>query len=250
MDFHQVVKRKQIHVEGRFRSFRGVTRSAFLVVAIVGLGLEQSQGRALSAEIQMMPYQYASDMGVIAPSDQTFVLCDCKPAAPLFVKPKEVPISVRANEPFHFSLPPALHEEAIQKDDKIVKVGNDLPQMLHPTGSVRPASDVTPTIVRFGFNQVSLTASQESEVLKVAEEVKKSGGGVKILGHTCDLGTSDRNIQISRDRAEQVAAIFKGQGVDVADIEGKGSCCPLSTDRRLNRRVEIVVLKKGGEHEK
>lgn len=233
-----------------FRGFIDSYRTA-LAFTIIGFELAVLKAPALSAEINKMSYQYSSDMAVLMPADDTFVLCDCKPAAPLFVKPQEVPIAVRAEEPFHFSLPPALQEESLPKNHKIVAIENmDTVKLLDPAEPGHPSLSVNPTIIQFGFNQVNLTPIQETEILKVVEQVKKTGGGVRIQGHTCDLGGSDQNNRVSFDRAERVATIFKEQGIDVADVEGKGSCCPLSTDRRLNRRVEIVVIKNGGDHEK
>src|SRR5579884_77949 len=230
---------------------RFVSHRASLTFAAIVLLSALSQDRALSADIQKMPYQYSSDMSIILPFDETFVLCDCKPAPPLSVKPQQEPISVRANEPFHFSVPPPPREESIGKSPEVMRLGNsDRAPVPGPITAGLQLGTVSPAIIRFGFNQVNLTPVQESEIANIAWRVKKDGGKVRVLGHTCDLGTTDRNVEISRDRAKRVAAIFKEQGVDVAEIEGKGSCCPLSTDRKLNRRVEIVVIKKGGDHEK
>jgi hypothetical protein len=37
---------------------------------------------------------------------------------------------------------------------------------------------------------------------------------------------------------------MKSNGFNVVTVEGKGKCCPVSTDKRLNRRVEIVEHRK------
>lgn len=193
---------------------------------------------AFAAEISKMPYQYSSDSGVVIEAVETFVLCDCKPGPALAVKPKEIPIALKMTEPFHFSLPAPVKEEPIQDKEGVSAYGG-----------VAPFEDTEePVIIQFGLNEDRPT--QEEEILQAAERIKKSGGQVTVVGHTCDLGKKDLNDRLSLQRAERVAAILKEHGIVVAEVLGKGSCCPRSTDRRLNRRVEILVMKNGGNHEK
>jgi outer membrane protein OmpA-like peptidoglycan-associated protein len=72
---------------------------------------------------------------------------------------------------------------------------------------------------------------------------------VLITGHTCSLGTSEYNLQLSERRAEQVADYLKGQGIDSDRlvVAARGDSEPLSSNltergRQLNRRVEVVQL--------
>ncbi|MRR59022.1 MAG: OmpA family protein, partial [Deltaproteobacteria bacterium] len=71
---------------------------------------------------------------------------------------------------------------------------------------------------------------------------KRSTFGLK--GYTCTMGTDDYNGRLSIRRANHVAGIMKSNGFNVVTAEGKGKCCPVSTDKRLNRRVEIVEHQK------
>lgn len=205
----------------------------------------------IAAEILHLPYRYSSDTGVAIEATETFVLCDCKESPALAVKPKEVPIALKMTEPFHFSLPAPVQEEPImpKKEDGSVKLAKkEEKEVAQP--SVAPSiEDSESAIILFKFNEKFITPAQEGEILKVADQIRKSGGEVKVFGHTCDLGERERNERISLVRAESVAAILKEHGVAVAEVTGMGSCCPRSTDRRGNRRVEIFVMKTGGDHE-
>lgn len=193
---------------------------------------------AFAAEISKMSYQYSSDSGVVIEAVETFVLCDCKPGPELAVKPKEIAFSLKMTEPFHFSLPASVKEEPIPHQE-----GGD------EDGEADPSEDMSePVIIQFGLNEDR--PSQEDEILQTVERIKKSGGEITVVGHTCDLGKKDLNDRLSFQRAERVAEILKEHGIVVAEVVGKGSCCPRSNDRRLNRRVEILVMKNGGNHEK
>lgn len=201
----------------------------------------------IAAEILHLPYRYSSDTGVAIEATETFVLCDCKEASALAVKPKEVPIALKMTEPFHFSLPAAVREEPIQEEGENaggegIKEGE--PDSL---GAAEGGDDSEPLIIGFGFNEKS--PAREEELLQAVERIKKSGKEVKVFGHTCDLGERERNERISLSRAESVATLLKEHGIGVAEVAGMGSCCPRSTDRRENRRVEIFIM-NGGDHEK
>lgn len=200
-----------------------------------------------AAEILHQPYRYSSDTGVAIEATETFVLCDCKEASALAVKPKEVPIALKLTEPFHFNLPTPVKEEPIREEggnsgEARIKEGD--PDSMGAEGG----DDSEPLIIGFGFNEKS--PAQEEELLQAVERIKKSGKEVRVFGHTCDLGEKEQNDRISLERAESVAAILKEHGIAVAEVAGMGSCCPRSADRRENRRVEIFVMKTGGDHEK
>jgi outer membrane protein OmpA-like peptidoglycan-associated protein len=73
---------------------------------------------------------------------------------------------------------------------------------------------------------------------------------VLITGHTDDTGGREKNLQLSKARAEAVKAYFVSKGVDPARIEtnGAGSAAPLDSNataagRQLNRRIELKLLK-------
>jgi outer membrane protein OmpA-like peptidoglycan-associated protein len=63
-----------------------------------------------------------------------------------------------------------------------------------------------------------------------------------VTGHTCSLGTEERNRILSRERAEQVAAVLRGHGYTVFEVAGMGSQQPIPGNEHLasNRRVELA----------
>jgi len=77
---------------------------------------------------------------------------------------------------------------------------------------------------------------------------------VAIYGHTDDKGGRDKNISLSRQRADSVRKVLEGKGVAPARLEadGFGPDKPIESNatqagRAKNRRVEFVVLGQPGE---
>ena len=67
--------------------------------------------------------------------------------------------------------------------------------------------------------------------------------GLIVTGHTCSLGTEDRNLILSQQRAEQVTAVLRAHGYTVSKVEAMGSLHPLPGNNQLanNRRVEVAT---------
>ena len=73
---------------------------------------------------------------------------------------------------------------------------------------------------------------------------------VLITGHTDNTGTREKNVQLSKDRAESVKAYLVGKGIDPSRIETKGAGPdePMDSNvtaagRQRNRRIEFRLLK-------
>ncbi|MCO7554268.1 OmpA family protein [Pseudomonas otitidis] len=85
-----------------------------------------------------------------------------------------------------------------------------------------------------------------SRVAKLVEGDAKTG--VLVLGHADPSGDDAKNRQLSQERAQAVAAIFRLSGLqrDRLSLKGVGSDMPRAANdskdgRALNRRVEIVL---------
>jgi outer membrane protein OmpA-like peptidoglycan-associated protein len=105
-------------------------------------------------------------------------------------------------------------------------------------------------VAGYTVNQTALTPGQKSDLDRKATLLRQNPSlNVICVGHTCDVGSKKINYRISRSRAEKVRSYLVQQGVDRSRISllGEGSRHPLvpnanEKNRRLNRRVEILVL--------
>ena len=73
---------------------------------------------------------------------------------------------------------------------------------------------------------------------------------IELSGHTDNQGSSKLNIKLSQERVEKVKLYLTEHGIDTRRIKGKGygGSKPVASNaaeetRKLNRRVEITILK-------
>ena len=74
---------------------------------------------------------------------------------------------------------------------------------------------------------------------------------IDIIGHTDDIGTETYNNELSLSRAKAVVEYLVAHGIDFGRLsyKGKGHSKPIASNdtmegRRLNRRVEFLVVKE------
>ena len=128
-------------------------------------------------------------------------------------------------------------------------VGDGKPSKLTPSLRVAlevkiPARDVAlvagrrTVTVLFPLNSSRLTPTARMELASIPK-----GARVRITGYTCDLGTEAYNLALSVRRAEAVASYLEERGIMVLSITGRGECCPVKKDGKINRpasrRVEV-----------
>lgn len=97
------------------------------------------------------------------------------------------------------------------------------------------------------IKQASLPSLTElAEVLK-----KKSAWGLQISGHTDNVGDDQKNLILSKKRAEAVKAFMVSQGIDASRLSTLyfGETQPIATNdtpegRQKNRRVEMKIIFK------
>ena len=97
------------------------------------------------------------------------------------------------------------------------------------------------------IKQASLPSLTElAEVLK-----KKSTWGLQISGHTDNVGDDQKNLILSKKRAEAVKAFMVSQGIDASRLSTLyfGETQPIATNdtpegRQKNRRVEMKIIFK------
>ncbi|MGV8953073.1 MAG: OmpA family protein [Cypionkella sp.] len=106
--------------------------------------------------------------------------------------------------------------------------------------------------IRFGFDSDRLDAAGTKEALRLSEFIKANRVATLVItGHTDDVGDANYNLDLSRRRAQTLAAFLQGDGVYASiTIIGKGeSEPPAYTDataysidelRTIARRVEVA----------
>jgi len=101
--------------------------------------------------------------------------------------------------------------------------------------------------VNRGFRiQFNSAIPAPAEISRVLTGLKRRGISsdmpLTITGHACELGKDQYNQALSLRRAKAVADLLLASGFTVAEVSGRGSRSPLTTDPEqysLNRRVEI-----------
>ncbi|MDE2457312.1 MAG: OmpA family protein, partial [Burkholderiales bacterium] len=107
-----------------------------------------------------------------------------------------------------------------------------------------------PDNVLFDFGKADLSAASGAYLDRVADILNhKTDHSLSLEGHTDNVGSVAFNQKLSEDRAAAVARALIQRGVAAARLKtvGYGFSRPLApndteTGRRLNRRVEIIVL--------
>lgn len=109
---------------------------------------------------------------------------------------------------------------------------------------------IMPGNITFKTNSADINSSFYSVLNSVAKVLNKyEGSTVLVSGHTDSTGTASYNLDLSRSRAQSVAAYLQGQGVQASRFEvmGLGSSNPIASNetsagREQNRRVEIKII--------
>ncbi len=104
--------------------------------------------------------------------------------------------------------------------------------------------------IEFDIGQATIRAGSKpklDEAVKVMTEF--TSVRVLVTGHTDDAGTREKNVELSKARAESVAAYLVEQGIAAGRIEsqGMGPDAPIADNksfagRQKNRRIEFKLL--------
>ncbi|QQG64672.1 OmpA family protein [Desulfobulbus oligotrophicus] len=101
-------------------------------------------------------------------------------------------------------------------------------------------------VVHFQLGSAELSLSEQNALLATLPQcgiVPETG--LIVIGHTCSLGTEKRNRILSRERAEQVAAVLHAHGYSISEVTAMGSQQPIPGNKHLagNRRVELAFTR-------
>ncbi|MBT7215388.1 MAG: OmpA family protein, partial [Verrucomicrobia bacterium] len=115
-------------------------------------------------------------------------------------------------------------------------------------GIKRTTASINP--IRYAKGDANIT-NQQTRVLNEVQQVLKifPNARFEIVGHTCDLGIADQNIDLSRRRAQSLHDFLLSKGIkkDRLKHRGMGQSEPAvpntnEANRRQNRRVEVEIL--------
>jgi len=170
---------------------------------------------ASASEIREMDYQYSyADVVNDFDRDRVFVICEnCSPAPRLKRKPVQ-PLSIKLSEDFS-------EKQSISR-----------------------------TIIYFGFDKHDITVEDERQLTRaitMLKEINPENTEIRVIGYTDNIGSEKYNAVLALKRAKTVAGFLRSRGIVPKIVKGKGKCCYISDVRRLNRRVEIIIDKKGAQ---
>ena len=106
--------------------------------------------------------------------------------------------------------------------------------------------------VMFRQSTAVLVEESSASLDKVVQMLKENPSmEIMLTGHTDNQGSSRANIKLSQERVEAVKSYMVSRGIDPGRIQGKGfgGTRPVASNaneesRKLNRRVEFVILKQ------
>ena len=106
--------------------------------------------------------------------------------------------------------------------------------------------------ILFDFSKATLKQSSYKQLNQIVAVLKKNPKlKIELSAHTDNVGSASYNIKLSRERARTSTRYILSKGVSSKRItsKGYGEARPVASNktangRRLNRRVELKVIKK------
>ena len=179
-----------------------------------------------ATDIRQRPFSYSLE-AVVAKEDDQFVVCSDCPDNRLSKVPMTPKLALRLTTPLNPDVPATPETQQQVQSTKAQAVGTQV--RLVP--------------IQFDFDSAKLSLSERQKLNGLLANLPRSST-FDVTGFTCTIGRSDYNEELSIRRANHVAEIIKINGLNVGTVEGKGKCCPVSNEKRLNRRVEILEHQK------
>ena len=178
-----------------------------------------------ATDIRQRPFRYSLD-AVTAKADDQFVVCSDCPDNQLSRMPMTPKLALRLTTPLNPDVPATPETQHVQN-----------------TKAKADVTQVRLVPIHFDFDSAKLSRPEREKLNGLLANLPRSST-FDVTGFTCTIGRSDYNEKLSIRRANHVAEIIKINGLNVGTVEGKGKCCPVSNEKRLNRRVEILEHQK------
>ena len=109
--------------------------------------------------------------------------------------------------------------------------------------------------ILFPTGKSTIDAASQPVLEHIAKTLKEHPGieVLEVAGHADSVGNADRNLDLTRKRAEAVVTALAALGIDKGRLRamGYGSYCPVAEGdspeaREINRRVELKILRQDG----
>lgn len=143
--------------------------------------------------------------------------------------------------------------EAQAKDAELARLEEEIAAQVSAHGDVlarktlRGKPGYVLSASAFKPGKAALDSEARQALAQLAQKLKSAGSAWLIEGFTDNLGSDSANLQLSKQRAEAVLAVFKANGVPAGKLsaKGMGSSNPIASNasksgRAQNRRVEII----------
>ncbi len=107
-------------------------------------------------------------------------------------------------------------------------------------------------IIRFPFGSTEKEYNEEVDAYlsKLAERVASTGENIVLTGHTDNVGSNEKNMELGQNRADAIKSILVNAGVsaDLVSTSSRGESQPARSNsteegRYENRRVEVQLIK-------
>ena len=197
---------------------------------------------AMVSEIRTSPYDYSyGKTGANSTDHETFAICECCPPRQLLaLKPRITALAVRIPET---AASITVDGPPTGKQMVSAKAANNS-SAAEITGPNRSDYVCVPTIY-FRFNRFDIFDYEKDQLDRLVSRLKKQPDHlreIRIVGHTCNLGSDTYNDHLSLMRAKFVADYLERNGFKVSEAKGEGKRRPVSKVGKLNRRVEIEII--------
>ena len=195
------------------------------------------------SDIRMGRYEYNFGNTVVTTKDrEVFVICkSCAASQRLTLKPKMPALAIRMAAIATGAENTEMGETSSVRNPVIdPKVGAG--------GSChQPIANMCLMPVYFRFDHSDLSDFEKDQLDRLISGIKDNPAKeflkVRITGYTCDLGSRAYNNRLSLQRAKSVASYLEDKGFTILEVIGEGGNKPISELRRLNRRVEIHIVR-------
>lgn len=178
-----------------------------------------------ATDIRQRSFSYSLE-AVVAKEDDQFVVCSDCPDNQLSKMPMTPKLALRMTTLLNPEVPATREVQQAQS-----------------TKAQAADNQVRLVPIQFDFDSAKLSRPEREKLNGLLANLPRSST-FDLTGFTCTIGRGNYNEGLSIRRANHVAEIFKVNGLNVGTVEGKGKCCPVAIEKRLNRRVEIMEHRK------